>query len=142
MRTMYILLIYFVSIPLNAHVYELLAPVDEVCADPKYESVCDGIVYIWTKCDVLRAINTREGDRQSFSQLIVADVMHVANNALKLLRYDDEMSLEQKQHLYALTDHLATAYHDAFADSDNTSITCTHHILSLLKEVTGVNTQT
>ena len=122
-----------VSVHICAHDYELLTPVDTVCQEPQYESVCDGMVYIWTKCDVLRAITTYEQDRQEFSWLIVADIMHVANNAIKLLQRSDSLSLEQKDHLHALTDHLKTAYDDAFAASDNISIMCTQNILGLLQ---------
>lgn len=141
MRTLYILFASCVGMCINAHVYELLEPVDTVCHEPRYESVCDGIVYVWTKCDVLRAISTREYDRQSFSRLIVADVIHVANNMLKLMK-EEGMTDEQKQHLHALTSHLTTAYDDAFAESDSSSISCTQHILSLLHEITDPNTQT
>ncbi len=137
MRTLYILLIGCLVISLDAHVYELIEPVDNVCDEPRYDAVCDGMVYIWTKCDVLRAITTREGDRQSFSRLIVADVIHVANNMLKLFNDGHTLSSDQKQHLYALTDHLATAYDDAFSQTENTSIACTRRVLSLLKEISA-----
>jgi len=133
-----IMLICAFCATVHGHVYELIEPVDTVCSQPQYESVCDGFIYIWTKCDVLRAITTSERDRQAFSQLIVADVVHVANQALKLLKNDD-VTHEQKQHLCALTQHLATAYDDAFAVSDNMKITCTQQILSMLKDMTDVN---
>lgn len=139
MRMLYILLASCVGICINAHVYALLEPVDTVCQEPQYEAVCDGIVYIWTKCDVLRAISTRERDRQSFSRLIVADIIHVANNMLKLMRTEEGVTDEQKQHLQSLTQQLATAYDDAFSESASSSISCTQHILSLLNEMTDPN---
>jgi len=122
-------------LPLYGHDYELLAPVDTVCRQPRYDTVCDGLVYIWTKCDVLRAITTHEHDRTLFSRLIIADMLYIASHAVKML-HTQELSQEQYQHLHTLTEHLAVAYDDAFSSSDNKSITWTYQILTLLYDMT------
>jgi len=121
------------------HGYPLLEPVDSICTKPDYDAIRDGMLYIWSKCDVLRAITTNEHDRQAFSQVLVADVMHVASNMLKFIRADEDVSSQQLQHLHDLTQNVAHAYGDAFGASENSSITCTEHILAMLEEVSQVS---
>ena len=134
MRTIYIIIALGCTMTVWSHIYELIEPVDAVCAEPQYDEICNGLVYVWTKCDFLRAITTRDSDRQAFSWLILADVMHIANNMLKLYRDADALTEEQDQHLQYLAEHLEVAYNDAFADTENTSITCAQSILGTLKQ--------